>query len=251
VSIEGAGKAQERVRRVVRPVAKHVWKFELDGFDRLPTQGPAILCPNHVSFLDSAFLMLHVARNISFVGKAEYMDSWKTKYLFPWMGMIPIDRAGGDKSQAALDTAEGVLRRGELFGIFPEGTRSRDGILHKGRTGAARLALKIGCPIYPVGMIGTREIQPPDAKVPKLRGSCTIRIGRPIDVERYRSRADDHMVLRQVTDELMYEIRELTGQEYRNVYAGKTAETEPTVVAKVASVPHEPAVLIGAGSPPA
>jgi 1-acyl-sn-glycerol-3-phosphate acyltransferase len=251
VSIEGAGKAQERVRRVVRPVAKHVWKFELDGFDRLPTQGPAILCPNHVSFLDSAFLMLHVARNISFVGKAEYMDSWKTKYLFPWMGMIPIDRAGGDKSQAALDTAEGVLRRGELFGIFPEGTRSRDGILHKGRTGAARLALKIGCPIYPVGMIGTREIQPPDAKVPKLRGSCTIRIGRPIDVERYRSRADDHMVLRQVTDELMYEIRELTGQEYRNVYAGKTAETEPTVVAKVASVPHEPPVLIGAGSPPA
>ena len=97
------------------------------GYERLPDEGPAILCPNHISFLDSAFLMLTVPRNISFVGKAEYMDSWKTKYLFPAMGMIPIDRSGGAKSQAALDAAAAVLRRGELFGIFPEGTRSRDG----------------------------------------------------------------------------------------------------------------------------
>lgn len=236
MNAEGAGKAQQRVRRVVRPISTRLWTFDLQGFDRLPAQGPAILCPNHVSFLDSAFLMLHVPRNISFVGKAEYMDSWKTKYLFPWMGMIPIDRGGGDKSQAALDMAERVLRRGELFGIFPEGTRSRDGLLHKGRTGAARLALKVGCPIFPVGMIGTREIQPPDAKVPRLRGSCTIKIGRPINVERYRDRDDAHMMLRQITDELMFEIRELTGQEYVNHYAGKTAETEPTVVAKVARV---------------
>jgi 1-acyl-sn-glycerol-3-phosphate acyltransferase len=247
VNTDGAGKAQQRVRRVVRPVAKRLWKFELEGFDRLPAVGPAILCSNHVSFLDSAFLMLHVPRNISFVGKAEYMDSWKTKHLFPLMGMIPIDRSGGDKSQAALDTAEAVLRRGELFGIFPEGTRSRDGMLHKGRTGAARLALKIGCPIFPVGMIGTREIQPPDAKVPKLRGKCTIKIGRPINVERYRHRADDHMVLRQITDELMYEIRDLTGQDYRNVYAGKTADSEPTDVAKVATMAGDRGDLVGAG----
>jgi 1-acyl-sn-glycerol-3-phosphate acyltransferase len=248
VSTTGAGKAQHRVRRLVRPLATRLWEFDVDGFDQLPAVGPAVLCPNHVSFLDSAFLMLHVPRNISFVGKAEYMDSWKTKYLFPWMGMIPIDRSGGDKSQAALDTAEAVLRRGELFGIFPEGTRSRDGILHKGRTGAARLALKIGCPIFPVGMIGTREIQPPDAKVPKLRGDCSIKIGRPINVERYRHRADDHMVLREITDELMYEIRDLTGQDYRNVYAGKTAEAEPTVVAKVANLTEQHPELVGAVS---
>jgi 1-acyl-sn-glycerol-3-phosphate acyltransferase len=241
VNADGAGKAQQRVRRLVRPIALRLWKFDLQGFDRLPADGPAILCANHVSFLDSAFLMLHMPRNISFVGKAEYMDSWKTKYLFPWMGMIPIDRGGGDKSQAALDTAERVLRRGELFGIFPEGTRSRDGKLHKGRTGAARLALKVGCPIIPVGVLGTREIQPPDAKVPKLRRACTIKIGRPIDVERYRERDDAHMMLRQITDELMFEIRELTGQEYVNHYAGKVAETEPTVVATVAKV--EVAVL--------
>ena len=214
---------------IVRPVAKRLWKFELEGFDRLPADGPAILCPNHVSFLDSAFLMLQVPRNISFVGKAEYMDSWKTKHLFPLMGMIPIDRSGGDKSQAALDTAEAVLRRGELFGIFPEGTRSRDGMLHKGRTGAARLGAEDRLPdLSRSASIGTREIQPPDAKLPKLRGACTIKIGRPINVERYRHRADDHMVLRQITDELMYEIRELTGQDYRNVYAGKTADSEPT-----------------------
>ena len=154
------------------------------------------------------------------------------------MGMIPIDRSGGDKSQAALDTAERVLRRGELFGIFPEGTRSRDGVLHKGRTGAVRLALKVGCPIFPVGVVGTREIQPPDAKAPRLRLPATIRVGRAIDVARFAGRDDDHLLLRRVTDELMFEIRELTGQEYRNTYAGKTAETEPTERAKVTTV-HE------------
>lgn len=240
MNAEGAGKTQSRFRRVARPVADRLWQFDLEGFDRLPAEGPAILCPNHVSFLDSAFLMLQVPRNISFVGKAEYMDSWKTKFLFPAMGMIPIDRGGGDKSQAALDTAERVLRRGELFGIFPEGTRSRDGLLYKGRTGAARLALKVGCPLFPVGVVGTREIQPPDAKMPHIRKHCTITIGRPINVERYHGRADDHRLLRQITDELMFEIRELTGQEYRNVYAGKTAETEPTAApTRVAHVGDE------------
>ena len=248
VNTTGAGKAQHRVRRVARPVATWLWDFDLSGFDRLPAVGPAILCPNHISFLDSAFLMLHVPRNISFVGKAEYMDSWKTKYLFPWMGMIPIDRSGGSKSKAALDTAEAVLRRGELFGIFPEGTRSRDGVLHKGRTGAARLAVKVGCPIFPVGITGTREIQPPDAKVPNLRGACSIKIGRPINVERYRNRTDNHLVLREITDELMYEIRDLTGQDYRNVYAGKTAETEPTVVAKVANLTDQQQELVGSAA---
>jgi 1-acyl-sn-glycerol-3-phosphate acyltransferase len=236
VNAEGAGKMQTRFRRVVKPVSLRLWKFNLEGFDRLPTDGPAILCPNHVSFLDSAFLMLHVPRNISFVGKAEYMDSLTTKYLFPAMGMIPIDRSGGSKSLVALDMAERVLRRGELFGIFPEGTRSRDGFLYKGRTGAARLAMKVGCPIYPVGVIGTREIQPPDAKFPKLRLECTIKVGRPIKMERYRDRTDRHRVLREITDEVMFEIHELTGQEYRNVYAGKTADTEPTP--EVAVVAH-------------
>ena len=109
----GAGKAQERTRRVLGPVTRKVWNIDVSGFERLPESGPAILCPNHISFLDSAFLLLTVPRNISFVGKAEYMDSWKTKHLFPALGMIPIDRSGGEKAQTALDAAGDVLRRGE------------------------------------------------------------------------------------------------------------------------------------------
>ena len=230
----GAGKLQDRSRTFLSPVARRLWKINLAGYERLPRTGPAILCPNHISFLDSAFLMLTVPRRISFVGKAEYMDSWKTKVLFPAMGMIPIDRAGGEKSQAALDAAEEVLHRGELFGIFPEGTRSRDGYLYKARTGAARLALKVGCPIFPVGIVGTDRIQPPDAKLPALGKSCSITIGEPVYPERYLSRGDDHLVLRSIMDEVMFEIREMTGQTYRNVYAGKTADSEMTVAAAVA-----------------
>ncbi len=129
-----------------------------------------------------------------------------------------------------------MLNRGELFGIFPEGTRSRDGFLYKGRTGVARLALKVGCPIYPVGVVGTDAIQPPDAKFPKLRKECTIKIGRPVKMDRYKDRADDRLVLRQITDEVMFEIRELTGQEYRNVYAGKTSDTDDVEQAEMGTV---------------
>lgn len=247
-ALQGASKLQDRLRTAVGPLAHRCWRLHLEGFDRLPPSGPAILCPNHISFLDSAFLMLAVPRRISFVGKAEYMDSWKTRRLFPALGMIPIDRSGGDKSSTALDAAEAVLRRGELFGIYPEGTRSRDGLLYKGHTGAARLALKVGCPIYPVGITGTDAIQPPDAKVPKLFKSCTIRIGRPVDVSRYEGRVDDRLVLRQVIDEVMFEIRELTGQEYRNTYATRKADALPTDVARVGSVHddrHDPSSTPG------
>jgi len=233
---QGAGKTQTRARAALGPVARRLWSIEVSGLDRLPDKGPAILCPNHVSFLDSAFLMLVAPRNISFVGKAEYMDSWKTKILFPMMGMIPIDRAGGEKSQAALDAAEGVLKRGELFGMFPEGTRSRDGNLYKGRTGAARLAMKIGCPIFPVGIVGTNQIQPPDAKAPKLFRSCSITIGRPVRPERYAAAADPHLAWRSMIDEVMFEVQSMTGQVYKNVYAGKTADSEPITTAKVGHV---------------
>ena len=251
----GAGDAQRRARAVLGPVARRLWHIDMHGYERLPTDGPAILCPNHISFLDSAFLMLTVPRNISFVGKAEYMDSWKTKYVFPAMGMIPIDRSGGDKAQSALDTAAGVLRRGELFGIFPEGTRSRDGVLYKGRTGAARLALEIGCPIFPVGIVGTDAIQPPGAKAPKPFKHCSITIGRPVRPERYQDRREPHLAWRSMTDEVMFEIREMTGQDYRNHYAGERVETSievpvvatPARVTDPAPVEGRPRELVGAG----
>src|SRR4051794_13869877 len=234
----GAGPAQRRLRRFAGPAARRLWHIEMAGYDRLPAEGPAILCPNHISFLDSAFLMLTVPRNISFVGKAEYMDSWKTRYVFPALGMIPIDRSGGEKSSSALDTAAGVLRRGELFGIFPEGTRSRDGTLHKGRTGAARLALEVGCPIYPVGIVGTDAIQPPGAKAPKPFKHCTITIGRPVRPERYQDRREPHLAWRSMIDEVMFEIRDMTGQMYRDHYAGARVEssTDVPVIAHPASV---------------
>jgi 1-acyl-sn-glycerol-3-phosphate acyltransferase len=203
-----------------------LWRFDLRGFEQLPETGPAILCANHVSFLDSAFLIIQAPRNISFVGKSEYLDSWKTRRLFPALGMIPIDREGGEKAQVALDAAENVLQRGELFGIFPEGTRSRDGMLYKGKTGAARLAVKLDCPIFPVGIVGTREIQPPDAKLPRVGGRVSITIGKPITPARYAQRSDDHLVLREMTDEVMFEIQSMTGQQYRNVYAGKRQDEQ-------------------------
>ena len=231
----GAGASQQRLRRVLAPVSRRLWKLTIEGAENIPAEGPAIICPNHISFFDSVFVMTFVGRNISFVGKAEYMDSWKTKHLFPALGMIPIDRSGGSKSDNALDAAERVLRRGELFGIYPEGTRSRDGMLYKGHTGAARLALKVGCPIIPVGIVGTREIQPPDTFFPKIGLSCSVKFGPPIHVGRYADRPDDHMAWREITDEVMFEIRELSGQEYRNTYASKKPETLHAATAVVSA----------------
>ncbi len=235
-SRDGAGKLQERTRGFFAPLVTRLWKINQVGFDRLPADGPAILCPNHISFIDSSFLMMSVPRNISFVGKAEYMDDWKTKHLFPALGMIPIDRSGGDKSQDALDAAESVLRRGELFGLYPEGTRSRDGDLYKGRTGAARLAMKVGCPIFPVGITGTDQIQPIGSNFPRLRRECTIEIGRPIRPERYVNRGPEHLAWRSMIDELMYEIREITGQTYHNLYSGEKVDSEPATPSRVATV---------------
>src|SRR5690606_15691982 len=203
------------------PVFNRLWKVEVEGLENVPETGGAIFCPNHTSVIDSFFLPLVLPRQIKFVGKAEYMDSWKTKHLFPALGMIPIDRSGGSASERALNTAARVLEAGEYFGIYPEGTRARDGRLHRGHTGPARLALRTRCPIVPVGIIGTREVQPPDAKVPKPFKPVTVRFGRPVDVTRYCDRADDRLVLRQIIDEVMFEIRELTGQEYVNEYATK------------------------------
>jgi 1-acyl-sn-glycerol-3-phosphate acyltransferase len=220
---------------IATPLARLLWRIKTDGYEKLPERGGAILCPNHISFLDSAFLLLTLPRRISFVGKAEYLHSWKTKYLFPAMGMIPIDRSGGKASSSALAAAGDVLGRGELFGIFPEGTRSRDGVLYKGHTGPARLSMHTGCPIYPVGIVGTADIQPPDAKVPKPFRSCSISIGDPVDPARYANRADDHLAYRQLIDEVMFEIRSMTGQDYRDVYATKKADA---LAAEPAHVRH-------------
>lgn len=221
------GKLYPVAKGLIRPVMHALWRINVTGLHNVPAEGPAIFCPNHISFFDSLVLPCVLPRRISYVGKAEYMDSWKTKHLFPAIGMIPIDREGGSASQRALDTATRVLERGELFGIYPEGTRSRDGRLHRGHTGPARLALRTGAPLIPVGLRGTDHIQPAGASVPQPFRSCQVNIGEPIDVSRYLDRADDRLVLRQLIDEVMFEIRKLSGQEYVDVYANKRTDGEP------------------------
>lgn len=221
-----AGRAQGIARAVLTPVFRSLWRVTTEDLDNVPRTGGAIIAPNHISVLDSFFLPLTLPRRITYVGKSEYMDDWKTKYIFPAIGMIPIDRSGGDGAQRALDAAAEILEAGELFGIYPEGTRARDGRLHKGHTGIARLALRTGVPIVPVGIIGSEACQPPDAKLPTPFKRVHLRFGRPIDVSRYADRADDRIVLRQITDEVMFEIRNLSGQEYVDTYATKGAAAQ-------------------------
>ncbi|MEX2292178.1 MAG: lysophospholipid acyltransferase family protein [Acidimicrobiales bacterium] len=222
------GKLYPVARAVLGPVFKTLWRVKVSGLEHVPRTGGAIFCPNHTSVIDSFFLPLVLPRRITFVGKAEYMDSWKTKHLFPALGMIPIDRSGGSATERALNTAARVLEDGQFFGIYPEGTRARDGRLHRGHTGPARLALRTGVPIIPVGIIGTREIQPPEAKLPKPFKSAEVRFGAPISTAHYAHRSDDRLVLRQIIDEVMYEIRGLTGQDYVDEYATKKAERFPS-----------------------
>ncbi|MEZ5230656.1 MAG: lysophospholipid acyltransferase family protein [Acidimicrobiales bacterium] len=213
------GWLQAPFKKVMQPLAHKLWDLKVVGLENIPKTGPALITPNHVAFIDSVFITTLMPRRTLAVGKSDYMDSWKTKFLFPATGMIPIDRAGGSASQAALDAAAASLERGDLFLIYPEGTRTRTGYLHKGRTGAARLALRTGAPIIPVGIRGTDRIQPVDTVKPVTGVPCEIHIGRPIDVSRYRNRQDDRRVLRQITDEVMFEVAELSGQTYVDVYA--------------------------------
>jgi 1-acyl-sn-glycerol-3-phosphate acyltransferase len=222
-----AGQLYTVARAILTPTFRFLWRVEIEGLDRIPAQGGAIFAPNHLSVVDHFVLASALPRRITFVGKAEYMDDWKTKYLFPALGMIPIDRSGGSAADAALDAAAGVLERGEFFGIYPEGTRSRDGKLHRGHTGVARLALRSSCPIFPVGLQGTLEVQPPDAPVPRPFRMMRVRIGRPVDPARYGDGSADRMALRQITDEVMFEIRDLSGQEYVDTYASKKSESLP------------------------
>ncbi len=206
-----------------KPVFAALWRINVIGSENLPESGPAILAANHNSVIDSFVLPVVLQRRISFVGKAEYLHDWKTRTLFPALGMIPIDRSGGEASQHALEIAAEVLERGELFGIYPEGTRSRTGFLHRGHTGAARLAASTGAPIIPVGLLGTRAIQPPDVALPRPFRPVEIRFGRPIAPGASGSVSDSRLRLRQITDEIMYEIKTLTGQHYVDAYATKGA----------------------------
>jgi 1-acyl-sn-glycerol-3-phosphate acyltransferase len=235
------------LKAVLTPMLHFFYRVRAEGSEHVPKQGAAILASNHVSFCDSIFLPLVVVRRVTFVAKAEYFDDPKTAWFFRAVGQIPIRREGGSASQGALQAATDVLRDGGLFGIYPEGTRSPDGRLYKGHTGVARLALANRVPVLPVAMVGTREAQPIGQALPKPFMPVVVRIGAPLTFERYYDRADDPTVLRGIADEVMYEIRELSGQEYVHRYAVRGQAVEAAPAARVEAVAPAPASLAMAG----
>ena len=225
------------VKAILTPFLRLLFKVRADGRDNVPTEGAAILASNHLSFSDSIFLPLMIRRRITFVAKAEYFDDPKTAWFFRAVGQIPIRRGGGSASQRALDSAMEVLQSGGLFGIYPEGTRSPDGRLYKGHTGIARLALKSGAPVIAVAMIGTREAQPIGQVKPNFFSPIGIKFSKPMHFDRYADRADDPRVLRQITDEIMFELRALSGQEYVDHYAKRGEVVEEVGEARVGTLP--------------
>jgi 1-acyl-sn-glycerol-3-phosphate acyltransferase len=216
---------------ILGPLLRLVFRPQVEGLDNVPKQGPAILASNHLSFSDSIFMPLVVPRKVTFVAKAEYftgkgIKGWLKKMFFVGTGTIPVDRSGGRAAQAALDTQLRVLREGELAGIYPEGTRSPDGRLYRGKTGVARLALESGAPVIPVAMLNADEVQPPGKVIPKVM-RVRIRFGAPLDFTRYAGMAGDRFVERAVTDEIMYELMEMSGREYVDLYAAKVKAQQP------------------------
>ena len=203
------------------PLLRVVYRPEARGLENIPTEGPFILAANHLSFVDSLFMPLLCPRNVVFLGKADYFDSWRTRWFFKSANVIPVRREAGSASEAAILAGIRALQQGQVVGIYPEGTRSPDGRLYRGKTGVARMAIEAQVPVVPVAIQGTPEIMPLDAKVPRLSGHAVVEFGKPLTFERYYDRPRDRFVLRSVTDEIMYEIMMMTGQEYVDEYASK------------------------------
>jgi 1-acyl-sn-glycerol-3-phosphate acyltransferase len=194
----------------------------VEGAHHVPATGAAIIASNHLSEVDSLVLPMVTLRPISFLAKAEYftapgLKGWASRSFFTGFGAVPVERGNGRAALAALDTAEQILGRGDLFGIYPEGTRSPDGRLHRGRVGVSRLALRTGAPVIPVGLVGTDVVQPVGQKMPGL-GRVTVRFGAPLDFSKYRGLERNKTVQRAVVDEIMGAILDLSRQEYVDVY---------------------------------
>ncbi|QAY74188.1 1-acyl-sn-glycerol-3-phosphate acyltransferase [Agromyces protaetiae] len=213
---------------VVGPLLLSIFRPWIVGLDRIPKDGPVILASNHLSFIDSIFLPLVVDRQVVFLAKSEYftgkgLKGWATRRFFQAAGQLPIDRSGGKASEASLNTGLRVLGEGRILGIYPEGTRSPDGHLYRGRTGVARMVLESGAPVIPVAMIGTEAVMPIGTRLPKIR-RIGIVIGEPLDFSRFEGLEGDRFVLRSVTDELVHELRLLSNQTYVDVYASSVKE---------------------------
>ncbi|HEV2782950.1 MAG TPA: lysophospholipid acyltransferase family protein [Actinophytocola sp.] len=210
------------------PLLHLFFRPQIEGAENIPDQGGAILASNHLAVADSFFLPLKVRRRVTFPAKLEYftqpgIKGKLKKWFFTGCGQIPIDRSGGAAAQAALDTGVRLLREGHLLGIYPEGTRSPDGRLYKGKTGLARMALEARVPVIPVAMFDTDKVNPIGSKMWKPH-KVRIKVGKPLDFSRYYGLAGDRFVERSITDEIMYALMELSGQEYVDMYAAKAKE---------------------------
>jgi 1-acyl-sn-glycerol-3-phosphate acyltransferase len=228
------------------PILHAVFRPWIRGEENIPAEGAAILASNHLSFSDSIFLPLMVRRRVTFLAKMDYFTGRGVKGrlkagFFRGVGQLPLDRSGGNTSNAALETGLRLLGVGNLLGIYPEGTRSPDGRLYRGKTGVARMALEARVPVIPVAMIGTDIVQPIGKVVPHL-GRVGIIIGKPLDFSRYEGMEDDRYVLRSITDEIMYELMELSGQEYVDVYASSMKER------LAAAKRHKPVTVVRSGN---
>jgi 1-acyl-sn-glycerol-3-phosphate acyltransferase len=218
----------EVLHRVVPPLAKAVWRPEVTGLENIPPAGGVILASNHLSFADSVVIPIVVPRKVVFLAKSDYFTGSGVKGLvtrawFEGLGMLPVDRDDSRAAITSLDTALEVLDRGEAFGIYPEGSRSRDGRLYRGRTGVAHLALTAGVPVVPVGLEGTDLLQPVGASWPRL-ARVRVSFGEPIDVRGRFDGVPPGRARRSVTDEIMAAIQALSGQEPAGVYNERAAE---------------------------
>ncbi|WP_099907640.1 1-acyl-sn-glycerol-3-phosphate acyltransferase [Streptomyces sp. TLI_171] len=214
------------MKMIVAPLLRIFFRPWMEGEENIPDEGPAILASNHLSFSDSFFLPALLKRRVTFIAKAEYFTTpgikgRLTAAFFKGVGQLPVDRSGArGAGEAAIRSGIAVVERGELFGVYPEGTRSPDGKLYRGKVGGlARVALATGAPVIPVAMIDTEKVQPPGQVMPNFGVRPGIRIGRPLDFSRYQGMENDRFILRSVTDEVMYEIMRLSGQEYVDIYA--------------------------------
>lgn len=213
---------------IVGPIVRTAFRPWITGEENIPRHGGVILASNHLSFIDSIFLPLVIERRVTFLAKSDYytargIKGWAIKNFLKAAGMLPIDRSGGKASEASLRTGLGVLGRGEVLGIYPEGTRSPDGKLYRGRTGVARMVLEAGVPVVPVAMIDTEKVMPIGKRLPKVRRVGVI-IGEPLDFSRFEGMEGDRFILRSITDEIMYELSHLSDQEYVDVYASSVKE---------------------------
>ena len=225
------------VKAILGPILRVLFRPWADGTDNVPREGPAIIASNHLSFSDHFFAPLPLPRQVVFLAKSEYftgrgLKGLVSKAFIGGVGGIPVDRAGGEAGEHALRTGLRVLANGHVLGIYPEGTRTPDGRLYRGKTGVARLALEARAPVIPCAMVGTFELLPPGKIVPRLRIRPGVRFGAPLDFSRYYGLESDRIVLRAMTDEIMYAIMKLSGQEYVDEYA-KRAKTRLPVVGRV------------------